>query len=578
MYSSASSQFHRLLDKAFLKQLSASACAVFPDIWFEIYDANGNLFFTHAKTDNCPAEWSEAPITIDNQAAGRLRVGLACHNHRLSSQELAAAAQCLGLLLSRLAQAQWERRCIAQDSLNRYRELALLHQLGEKMGSCLDPDALADIILAEVRKITRASAGALLLGCPEAGGLSAAASFGSENISAELKTAALRLAEIVFAGGRSELIDAACSDPRLAAIVTCDCAPLLCVPLKIENRMLGVLSLIAKPDDTCFSSEDMKLTEVIAAHAANAFETARLFKELENMAYAIILAASATIDERDACTAGHSTRVADISLAIAARLNQASLGGRKLPAIKLQELEYAALLHDIGKIGVPEAILTKRSRLSADRMLAIKARFDFITVTTGQKLTQEYALLEETNQAHTISPEACRQVKALTERTYTNLEGAVQPFLLPEEEEALCVPRGNLIQQEFRQIQTHAEKSYRILRQIPFPAHLRRIPHIAYQHHERLNGTGYPNGLTTEEILLESKILSVADVFEALTATDRPYRSPVSVEKALEILRSEATGGYLDKEVVDTLAALLRTDTKWFTSLDSRKGGTQHAE
>ena len=579
MHSRTVLQLHRLLNKEFIQQLFAHTCGLYQSVYFEIRDCQGNLLLAYPNLNIETTPLSQSPIMVENQSVGTLSIKTMLHSQAPPLPATNTLAQFWGMLLSHMAQLQWERRCVAQDSLNRYRELALLHQLGEKMGSCLDSNKLADIILSEVRKFTKASAGSLLLYCLSTGTLKAVASFGSKEISPALTTATYKLAEIVFASGKAEIIDAASNDPRLAAVAV-GTEPLLCVPLKIESRVLGVLNLNYKAGNDSFSSEDVKLTEVIAAHAANAFETARLFKELENMAYAIILSASATIDERDDCTASHSTRVADISLAIARTLNKlhannTCAGNNPQPLIKLQEIEYAALLHDIGKIGVPEAILNKRSRLSPDRILAIKARFDFITATTGQNLSSEIALIIQLNEAHAILPSQCQEINALTHRHYTDLEGNSLPFVWPEEQAALCVPRGNLVKQEFEQIQSHAEKSYKILKKIPFPGSLGRIPAIAYQHHERLNGCGYPNGLTDDEILLEAKIVSVADVFEALTATDRPYRSPVSTTEALEILRSEAEAGYLDLQPINALAYILHTDKQWFTSLTSIPGRKQ---
>lgn len=573
MYPASDFQLHRLLKKDFLQQLFTCTGTLLPDASLEIHDCQGNLFFSYPTPTNTAAVLSQNAIIVDNQVIGTIHFKLSSHSRQPQRAPAVDPTKLLGQLLSYIAQLQWERRCVAVDSLNRYRELAFLHRLGEKMASSLDAAKLADIILLEVQKITDAIAGSVMLCSQAAEQGSVIASFGTCHIAAELTTATRKLAEIVFTSGKAEVIDAASSDPRLAAIASHP-KPLLCVPLKIDQRVLGVLNLIGNED---FSSESLKLTEVIAAHAANAFETSRLFNDLENMAYAIILSASATIDERDDCTSDHSTRVADISLAIAETLNQRHLNkAPHKPLIKLKEIEYAALLHDIGKIGVPEAILTKRSRLSPDRLLAVKTRFEFITATTGQDLLAEMTFINVLNEAYVLSAEQRCQIKELTRRRYTDLAGNSLPFIWPEEEEALCVARGNLIDQEFEQIQSHAEKSYRILNKIPFPAELGRIPHIAYQHHERLNGCGYPNRLTDSEILLEAKIVSVADVFEALTATDRPYRSPVSTAEALKILRDEAAAGYLDSQAVDALADILHSDTQWFPSLTNIGGKNRH--
>lgn len=561
-------QLHRLVSKTFIRQLLAYTACLTPAVAVAIRDCRGKLLLAEPAEPFLPQ--ADSPILVDNQQIGSVFVAV-CPDSQTALPPAAVLAHHWGQLLSQAAQLQWERRCVTVDSINRYRELALLHQLGEKMRTCLSAEQLAAIILTELNTIIKAAAGSLMLCSQTTGQLLTIDRFGSSETATALTAAVHTLAKLVCTSGKAEIIDAAGKDSRLAPLVSSN-EPLLCVPLKIENRVLGVLNFNYRAGNKPFSSEAVKLTEVIAAHAANAFETARLFKETENMAYAVILAASATIDERDDCTANHSARVAQIARAIAGILNKLSPTGTGELPIHLREIEYAALLHDIGKIGVPEAILNKRSRLTADRLLAIKSRFDFITATTGRNLSLEYRLICRLNAAHKLTAEQTQALTLLSCRQYTDLEGNRRPLLWPEEQEALEIPRGNLIPQEVEQIQSHAEKSYRILKKVPFPAELSNIPLIAYQHHERLNGAGYPQGLTGSNILLAAKILSVADVFEALTATDRPYRSAVPPAEALEILRSKAAAGCLDRQAVTALAHILHTDTTWFASLTTTQG------
>jgi hypothetical protein len=247
----------------------------------------------------------------------------------------------------------------------------------------------------------------------------------------------------------------------------------------------------------------------------------------------------------------------------------------------LKELEYASLLHDFGKIGVREHVLVKAKKLFPHDLAAVRQRFDFVIRTVevdvlSRKLTamsrgadeQEIRALDEeladrvaeleaawktvlqANEPTVLAAGDFDVIAELGRRTHTTLQGETQTLLSSHEVESLSVPRGSLTQTEFEEIRSHVTHTYRFLSQIPWGRTFGRVAIIAGAHHERLNGTGYPNRLRAEEIPLQSKLMSVSDIFDALTASDRPYKKAVPVDRALQILDFEVKDGHVDGELV----------------------------
>ncbi|MFO0658235.1 MAG: HD domain-containing phosphohydrolase [Polyangiaceae bacterium] len=247
----------------------------------------------------------------------------------------------------------------------------------------------------------------------------------------------------------------------------------------------------------------------------------------------------------------------------------------------LREIEYASLLHDFGKIGVREEVLVKAKKLYPPQLEAIRARFDFVLRThevdvlsrklratergapcdelhkLDAELAARRAELEDAWNAIVSSNEPTvlkggdfAKIEQIARETFTDLLGNVKPLLTGEEVTSLSVPRGSLTNGEIDEIRSHVTHTYHFLQAIPWGSEFRRVPQIAGAHHERLNGTGYPNHLRAEEIPLQSKMMSVSDIFDALTASDRPYKKAVPLEKALEILSFEVKDQHIDGELV----------------------------
>jgi HD-GYP domain-containing protein (c-di-GMP phosphodiesterase class II) len=363
---------------------------------------------------------------------------------------------------------------------------------------------------------------------------------------------------------------------------------MLAVPMKDrEQEVIGVIQLINPMDETGkifpFPESVEHLIMSLASQAAVAIRNATLIADIKALFEALIRYSATAIDARSPHTAGHSRRVADYSKAIALAINEQNTGplaGVSFSREQLEELSYAAWLHDIGKIGVPEKILDKNNRLSDEAMESIVNRFELIKAVelglagpdskslsgqegpgegssgeeaekAAQQIEEELRLIQKANQSNFLSDEDLAALQSIASKTYKNLAGDTIPYLSDKEMEYLCVRKGNLTAEEYRKIQTHVEHTYNIVENIPFTKSLQNIPLFSASHHELLDGSGYPKGLKGEEIPLQSRILAVVDIFDALTAVDRPYRRAMAPEKAGEILKAEAKAGRLDHDVVN---------------------------
>ena len=354
---------------------------------------------------------------------------------------------------------------------------------------------------------------------------------------------------------------------------------MLTVPMvNHEGRITGVVQLINKMHMdrvTSFVERDQRILMSLASQAAVAIENAQLYKEVADLFDSFVRYSSSAIDERDPATAGHSRRVAMYSTALAR-----AMGGFSEQEIK--ELEYAAWLHDVGKIGVREHILIKENKLYPHQMGQVRERFKAIKLAMEkkclekklallrkkpdpkkidaldkeleqelQKIGEDLKFVEKINRPGFLSDDDIKRIDRIARRRFKDADGASQPFLTTQEKKALKVRRGNLTDEERKIMNAHVESTFKILRQIPFTTKLKRVPEIASCHHEKLDGSGYPNKLKKDQICLQARILALTDIYDALTAQDRPYKPALPVEKSLDILRFEVKDGHLDPDVFD---------------------------
>ncbi len=374
------------------------------------------------------------------------------------------------------------------------------------------------------------------------------------------------------------------SDSILEAQITA----CLCAPLVGQRSLLGVMQVDTRGHGSLFSRQDLDLFSVLASNAAFALERARLSEDIYKMFEGFVQASVTAIESRDPTTAGHSERVATYTIRLAEAINRTQegpLAGCIFTPSELTELRYAALLHDFGKVGVREAVLTKSARISDTEVALIGQRFaNFKNVYWRQmtekllaQLTREGrppsdADMAVLNEAHRIfseeldqslrtvrdlrgkrdlEPEEIQRILAIGERSVAGFGGVAVPLLMKKEFDNLKIAFSNLNEEEWENMRSHAAKSEDFLNRIPWSRELRRIPCFAGAHHEKLDGTGYPRGLKDEEIPTQVRILTIADIYDALTASDRPYTPAMAKAQASSILLREAARGQLDKVLVE---------------------------
>ncbi|PKN60310.1 MAG: metal-dependent phosphohydrolase [Deltaproteobacteria bacterium HGW-Deltaproteobacteria-11] len=354
-----------------------------------------------------------------------------------------------------------------------------------------------------------------------------------------------------------------------------------------ENTIIGVLQLLNARDPSSgivvpFSLECQGMTESLASQAAVSLTNNRLIHDLEVLLDSFIRSIATAIDEKSPYTGGHVRRVAELTMVIAGRINEVREGPYAdvfFNDNELKELRLAAWLHDVGKITTPEHVLDKASKLETvfNRMALLEMRFELLRrdheiekltrlVKEGQQtpgdtlnesddfiqsLEEDYQfLLRDNSGSESIADEQIARLKRIAERKYF-MDNQWRPLLNDDELKNLSVRQGTLTSEEKNIINNHAAVTYKMLSQLPFPRNLRHVAECAAAHHEKMDGTGYPGGLKGEEISLQSRILALADVFEALTAKDRPYKKPITLSQALNIIGRMVQDGHIDADLFE---------------------------
>ncbi|HPW55809.1 MAG: GAF domain-containing protein [Thermoanaerobaculaceae bacterium] len=378
---------------------------------------------------------------------------------------------------------------------------------------------------------------------------------------------------------------------------------LLTVPMATRaGEVIGVLQLLNRKADpqaritsaaaadaavVPFGHDDVAVLRALAAQAAVAIENTRLVKEIESLFEGFVRASITAIEQRDPSTSGHSLRVAHYTVELARAVEQAppaAYRGLRFTPDEITQLRYAGLLHDFGKVGVREAVLTKGKKLFPERLELVEERFrharrarevailkrlldtlcregraptedDVARISEAfQRSTLEIdsflGAVVRANEPAVLNRETRHILVEVEQARFPGVNGDETPFLLPDELRVLSVPKGSLNEEERREIESHVSHSYDFLLTIPWPKRYRRIPEIAYGHHEKLNGTGYPNRLDRARIPPEVRMMTVSDIYDALAAGDRPYKRAVPPERALAIIEDEAHQGLLDADLV----------------------------
>ncbi len=313
-----------------------------------------------------------------------------------------------------------------------------------------------------------------------------------------------------------------------------------------------------------FTQRDEHVLRSLASQAGVALENKALIDSIQELFEQFVRASVKAIEVRDKSTQGHSARVADLTILHAEAVNASHAGAFRdlhFDADQLREMRYASLLHDFGKVTVPEYIFGKAKKLPDGRMDAIRLRFLLAMEQTQDdrrraQLLELLGKVELANEPLMIAADNGDALESLVRMTYRDLDGE-RPLLDASELEYLTIPRGSLSGEERRKMEQHVTQSFYFLREIPWTkTPWQRVPEMAYGHHEHLDGSGYPRGLKGAEIVPQVRILTIADVFDALTATDRPYKPAMSVERALDVLQREfADRGKVDRELLDLFIA-----------------------
>jgi HD-GYP domain-containing protein (c-di-GMP phosphodiesterase class II) len=374
---------------------------------------------------------------------------------------------------------------------------------------------------------------------------------------------------------------------------------MLVIPMKDhKEEIIGVLQLINRKRSldavlstsadverqvVPYSKRTVELVTALAGQAAVAIENSRLYEDIEKLFEGFVLAAVHAIEQRDPTTYGHSGRVAEMTVGLAEivdRHGDGPYGGVTFSREQLKEIRYAALLHDFGKVGVREQVLIKAKKLYPSDLGLVKHRHAFIRRTAerefwrkraeflesrgkkgyaafskeleaahAQELKELDRFLEVVLQANepTILPDGSfDELKSWSQRMYLGIDGTTEPFLSPDEIRYLTIRKGSLDDAERHEIESHVTHTYQFLQRIPWTRELQHIPVIAYGHHEKMDGRGYPRRITAEGIPIQTRMMTISDIYDALTAQDRPYKRAVSTERAIDILTTEVKEGQLD--------------------------------
>ena len=361
---------------------------------------------------------------------------------------------------------------------------------------------------------------------------------------------------------------------------------ILTFPIKnSRNDLVAVLQLVNKSMNKKdhiipFDENDESLLSSFATQAGICLENADLYSSIQKLFEGFARAAITAIESRDPSTAGHSERVAKLCVALARSTTECSTGVYRSVRFKdeeIRELEYAALLHDFGKIGVREEVLVKSKKLYPYQLKTIHERIKLCKAAV-QMLILERQLRHSDSEKNVIQIEIDKKIKMLDaywqiilaaneptvlhEERLTVLErikaeklilpdGSPLPLITEEEYSALSLTKGSLTQPERIEMQSHVKHTYQFLKMIPWTRDFKHLAEIAYAHHEKLDGSGYPRGITAHEIPLQSKIMTIADIYDALTASDRWYKEALPIEKALDILTQEVSQGKIDPVLFD---------------------------
>jgi HD-GYP domain-containing protein (c-di-GMP phosphodiesterase class II) len=507
--------------------------------------------------------------------------------------------------------------------------------IGTALSDCLDLDELLNLILTKSREITCSDAGSVYLidrsGSEPKLIFKAAQTDSLPNVSFQFASIPLKpesLAGYVATTGESLNIPDAYAlsqgvpyefDRHFDRDFNYRTVSVLVLPMQNrDGETIGVLQLIDRklnagmritPENALsvtqpYSEWEQQIIRSLASQAAISIERNHLLESIEELFAGFVTASVQVIESRDPSTAGHSERVATLSVRLSQEVSAVNVGRfakLEFSDRQIQEIRYAAILHDFGKISIPEAIVQKGRKLYDRQRAEISHRFNLVRRTWELSCAEQkfaYLLNSPFPTAHQAG-DNCVHCQGLTKfdrdlavkldrlqgywellnrldrpdivldrefadtldalvadlqemasYTYRDLEGNLQPLLTTAEIQQLLIPRGSLTPAERLEIESHVVHTYEFLKKIPWTKHLQNVPKIAGAHHEKLDGSGYPNGLIASEIPIQSQIMTIADIYDALAAGDRPYKPRLPLDRTLAILHQEAAAGKIDRDLL----------------------------
>lgn len=367
----------------------------------------------------------------------------------------------------------------------------------------------------------------------------------------------------------------------------------LTIPMKNhENEIIGVLQLINAMDAVsgeiiAFSAENQQLVESLASQAAVAMTNQNLIEGLKNLFEAFIELIADAIDEKSPYTGGHCQRVPELTMMLAEAASNTKTGPLKsfsLNEKEIYELRIAAWLHDCGKVTTPESVMDKPTKLSTifDRIHLLEQRFELLKKQTEcdmlqkqlealkagreidaahmqqefdaftQQLDEDCEFLRNANfGSEYMTPEHQQRVHTIAAYPFKNAASNTVNFLSEDEVYNLNIMRGTLTKEERSIINNHIVVTINMLESLPYPKDLKRVPEYAGGHHERMDGKGYPRGLTREQMSVPARVMGIADIFEALTSRDRPYKKAKTLSESLHILGKMKLDNHIDPDLFD---------------------------
>lgn len=469
-----------------------------------------------------------------------------------------------------------------EQALRQFQEVSAL------LNSSLDPSEIRRRAIEAATVMMQAEAGSLLLLDESSGELYFDVAHGAK--SASVRSVRLRLGQgiagYVARTGESLIVNDVQHDSRFFHRADqrsgFETRNMVCVPVKAHAKIIGVLQAINKKGETLFTADDLQSFVALGHQVGIAIENANLYEEINQLFEGFITASVQAIESRDPSTYGHSHRVAALTCRFAEVVDEVGSGPCatiKFTNDQMKEIRYAALLHDFGKVAVRERVLLKERKLLQGDFALLKARFDFIKRTLevemlkrkvdilasrvqanaipllkalDKQYTQRlkdvctaFSFVLRCNQPNVVPPEGFGKLHRIANLTYESFEG-LKPYLTHEEVVCLSIPRGTLTAEGRREVEAHVLHTHDFLSKIPWSRSLQNVPSIAVGHHEKLDGSGYPRRLSAEGIPVQVRMLTIADIYDALTAADRPYRAALPPSKALDILGAMVNHGKLD--------------------------------